>query len=514
MNKEDNDLHGDDGKHWNSARSWCSFALGGVMERVQTQFLICRKSGCSFGSVGLIFAHVVRFWDFGPALGHVGTILGSYWTILGRVGTRSGSCWAILRVVVGLYLGLEHFSVVEFGQCKAFAKNTINTNKNTIFIVALRTFLMFFWCSFVSFPLGHAVLRLCWPFASSCWAIFEPCWVVVMSYWVMLGNVGPMLGHVGECWAIVEPFWAMLSHFGPSWREIRLMLSHFRLFLGSCWHFSLDLGISVSLSLGPGKAAFAQNTVNTKNNAIFGLSCWCFWCYSLFSRVFPFLWGMLTEAMLALSQAHVEQFLCMCVCATIWKAKKVEKLWRSAFLKYQWQQFGNLWKPSKINENILGFCLAILVHFGLCPRGRVWRGGHGMDHVKTQFLWVSWWLWHGMRVLIWVDISMVCCIFGRRHNTQYQTIQHTCGPWLLQRFSSPYRRSLHKEKTVCVACHQVKKCKSHPKQTMKQPKTTLHFLGQLWFFVRVFYLTEWLKIFCKFFRILLAAGVPKCKLHL
>ena len=176
--------------------------------------------------------------NVGPALGHVGTILGSYWTILGRVGTRSGSCWAILRVVVGLYLGLEHFSVVEFGQCKAFAKNTINTNKNTIFMVALRTFLMFFWCSFVSFPLGHAVLRLCWPFASSCWAIFEPCWVVVMSYWVMLGNVGPMLGHVGECWAIVEPFWAMLSHFGPSWREIRLMLSHFGLFLGSCWHFS------------------------------------------------------------------------------------------------------------------------------------------------------------------------------------------------------------------------------------------------------------------------------------
>ena len=61
MNKEDNDLHGDDGKHWNSARSACSFALGAVMERVQTQFLICRKSGCSFGSVGLIFAHVVRF---------------------------------------------------------------------------------------------------------------------------------------------------------------------------------------------------------------------------------------------------------------------------------------------------------------------------------------------------------------------------------------------------------------------------------------------------------------------
>ena len=35
--------------------------VGGGMQRVQTQYLICRKSGCSFGSVGLIFAHVVRF---------------------------------------------------------------------------------------------------------------------------------------------------------------------------------------------------------------------------------------------------------------------------------------------------------------------------------------------------------------------------------------------------------------------------------------------------------------------
>ena len=41
---------------------------GGDMERVQTQFLICRTGGCSFGSVGLIFAHVARFWDVGQAL--------------------------------------------------------------------------------------------------------------------------------------------------------------------------------------------------------------------------------------------------------------------------------------------------------------------------------------------------------------------------------------------------------------------------------------------------------------
>ena len=39
------------------------------MERVQIQFLICKKYECSFGSVGLIFAHAVRFRDVGPELG-------------------------------------------------------------------------------------------------------------------------------------------------------------------------------------------------------------------------------------------------------------------------------------------------------------------------------------------------------------------------------------------------------------------------------------------------------------
>ena len=42
--------------------------VGGAWSVVQTQFLICRTGGCSFGSVGLIFAHVARFWDVGPAL--------------------------------------------------------------------------------------------------------------------------------------------------------------------------------------------------------------------------------------------------------------------------------------------------------------------------------------------------------------------------------------------------------------------------------------------------------------
>ena len=71
--------------------------MGGKgMERVQTQFLICRKSGCSLAPlasflpilvcVGLCWA---RSWD------HTGLILdhfGLCWGILGYVGTILGSC--------------------------------------------------------------------------------------------------------------------------------------------------------------------------------------------------------------------------------------------------------------------------------------------------------------------------------------------------------------------------------------------------------------------------------------
>ena len=90
----------------------------------------------------------------------------------------------------------------------------------------------------------------------------------------------------------------------------------------SCWSilgyvlaFILDLGISVLLSFGLVTLYFGlghfnvvdlcswwplfwtwafhqKNIVNTKQNTIFGLRCWCFWCYFLF-LVFPFSWGML-----------------------------------------------------------------------------------------------------------------------------------------------------------------------------------------------------------------------------
>ena len=203
------------------------------MERVQSQFLICRTGGRRFASVGLILAHVGAIESpcrmYGSMLGCISLILayvgpmlglcwgmlglrwdqiGLRWAILGRVGTRSGSCWAILRVVVGLYLGLEHFSVVDFCPCNAFAKNTANTNKNAIFMLCCWSLWCFFLVMFFAFlgrmlHSGYAGL-----IESSCWAMFEPYWVVIMSYWVMLGNVEPALG---PYWANVAPFWTILE---------------------------------------------------------------------------------------------------------------------------------------------------------------------------------------------------------------------------------------------------------------------------------------------------------------
>ena len=114
------------------------------MERVQTQFLICRTGGCSFGSVGLIFAHVARFWDVGPALApywamlshfsgilwfllaFVGQELGPHWACLGpfwamlghfgpcwtRVGTILGLSWAILGYVGTFWAMLEPWLIL------------------------------------------------------------------------------------------------------------------------------------------------------------------------------------------------------------------------------------------------------------------------------------------------------------------------------------------------------------------------------------------------------------------
>ena len=197
------------------------------MERVQTQFLICRTGGCSFGSVGLIFAHVARFWDVGPALapywamlshfsgilwfllafvgqelgpywacfgpfwamlGHfgpcwtrVGTILGLSWAILGYVGTfwamlepywaHLGPFWAIFGFVSAFVLDSGISASLTFRPCKRVQKTPKNTRKkytkNTRKKIEFVDYVADGFCCYflVVFVsfLGHAAVRLCLP---------------------------------------------------------------------------------------------------------------------------------------------------------------------------------------------------------------------------------------------------------------------------------------------------------------------------------------------------------------
>ena len=131
------------------------------MDRVQTQFLICRKSGCSLaplasflpmlcasGMLGQSWDHVGLMLGYlrgilwfvlafvGQALGPYWAYLGKFWAMLGHFGPRwhhiglmlshFNPFWWISFICVGLCLGLGHFSVVEFssmqGVCKRHRK--------------------------------------------------------------------------------------------------------------------------------------------------------------------------------------------------------------------------------------------------------------------------------------------------------------------------------------------------------------------------------------------------------
>ena len=109
------------------------------MERVQTQFLICRTGGCSFGSVGLIFAHVARFWDVGPALA-------PYWAMLSHF---CGFCWPLLGK------SWDHIGLV----------------------------------------LGH--FGLCWDILGHVGQELGPYWACLGTFWAMLGHFGPCWSHIG-----------------------------------------------------------------------------------------------------------------------------------------------------------------------------------------------------------------------------------------------------------------------------------------------------------------------------
>ena len=80
------------------------------MERVQTPFFDLQKIWVQSGSVGIIFANVVRFWDVGPALApfwaHVGPSKGHFVVVLAFVGQELGPYWACLAPVWAM---LGHF---------------------------------------------------------------------------------------------------------------------------------------------------------------------------------------------------------------------------------------------------------------------------------------------------------------------------------------------------------------------------------------------------------------------
>ena len=242
------------------------------MERVQTQFLICRTGGCSFGSVGLIFAHVARFWDVGPALApywahvqpfygyfvvcvglcwaRVGTILGLSWAILGYVGTfwpmlapywaHVGPFCAIFGCVSAFVLDLGISMSLNFRPRKAFAQNTQNTRKKyNLWTALLMVFAAIFFV-FVSF-LGHAAVRLCLPdlglMLGHCGLCRHHIGLMLGHFVVFCGLRLPLLSHfrgilwfvlafvgqeLGPYWAYLGPFWTMLGHFGQRWHRIGL----------------------------------------------------------------------------------------------------------------------------------------------------------------------------------------------------------------------------------------------------------------------------------------------------
>ena len=108
-----------------------------------------------------------------------------------------------------------------------------------------------------------------------------------------------------------------------------------------------------------------------------------------------------------------------------------------------------------------------------------------------------------------LDISMVCCICAHGRATVH-TIKQSCT-LVAHNISSVFLSlpaELHREKAACVACHKVNKCTSHPKQKTQNGQTTFPFPGGLCFFVRVFYLTEWLKTFRELCR---SSWQPACQ---
>ena len=140
-------------KRWNSARSWCSFALGGVWGGAWS---VCKPNFRFTEQEGAVLAPSASFLPMLRASG----MLGQRWH-------RIGLCWAILVVFCGFCWPLLGKSWDHIG-----------------------------------LVLGH--FGLCWDILGHVGQELGPYWACLGPFWAMLGHFGPCWSHIG----------LILGHFG------------------------------------------------------------------------------------------------------------------------------------------------------------------------------------------------------------------------------------------------------------------------------------------------------------
>ena len=99
------------------------------MERVQSQFLICRKSGYSLAPLASFLPMLCASGMLGQHWHHIGLMLSHLGFFGVCVSAHVAPSWAILGSVLAF--------VLNFRPCKAFAKHTLNAEKKHNFWAAL-----------------------------------------------------------------------------------------------------------------------------------------------------------------------------------------------------------------------------------------------------------------------------------------------------------------------------------------------------------------------------------------
>ena len=337
----------DDGKRWNSARSWCSFALGGGCGG--GAWSVCKPNFWFAEQEGAVLAPWASFLPMLRASGmlgqrwhHIGLMLSTFrgilWFVLAFVGQELGPHWVYLGPFwamlghfgpcwhhIGLMLG--HFGLFSdlcrplfwtwafqclwiFVHARRLQKHKNTRKKYNLWTALLMVFAAIF-CLFLFLSWGMLQLGYVCLISGLCWA--------------MVGYVGTILG---SFWAICLPL------LGKSWDHIGLILHHFGLcwaivgyvgtILGSCWAILVYSVVCICLCW-----ARVGTTLD--------LSC------TILGYVGP-LW-----AMSAPCWAHVEAFWCI-----LWFVLAFVGFWP------RWDILGHVC-------TIFGLCRAILVVFcGLC----------------------------------------------------------------------------------------------------------------------------------------------------